>query len=148
MRYRKDLRRSQTIGGDDRPVFDDAVLETLSASLSRARAHSFVQRALAWAKGALRELEANDGDAEECEQIAHRLKGTAASVGLARIALEASEIEVLARGAAPVTALRLQRLSAAIKVSRLELARRFPNDAAAAEGSRNPHRRSTVSANR
>ena len=148
MRYRKDLKRSQTIGGDDRPIFDDAVLETIIASLTRARAQSFVHRALASAKGALRELEANDGDAEKCEQIAHLLKGTAASVGLARIALEASEIEVLARGAAPVTALRLRRLSGAIEVTRLELARRFPNDAADAEGSRNSHRRSTVSANR
>lgn len=142
------MKRSQTIGSDNRPILDDVVLEAIITGLTRGRAQSFVDRALALASRTLRDFETNNLNVRECEQIAHRLKGSAANVGLARIALEVGEIENLARRGAPITALELQRLSEAIEVTRLEFDHRFRDGAADKEGGRHPHRRSTVSANK
>ena len=117
------MKQTRNFDGDDRPVFDNSVLGAIIGGIGVERAQSFIDRTIASAEGALQEFSTNNGDARECEQIAHRLKGTAANIGLARIALAAGEIEDLARRDAPIAALELQPLRAAIDVTRLGLAR-------------------------
>lgn len=110
------------------PVLSEPLLATLVTCLGAGWVETCLRRGLAEAERARRDLEAARADPGEVERITHRLKGSAISVGLARIAAAAGRVEDLARARRPATPAALARLDAAIDVTRDQLARRRRGD--------------------
>jgi CheY-like chemotaxis protein len=103
-------------------LLDRSRIEDLGKITGRDRLQGFLRSALASAENLLAEMTAHRDDQAEIVKIAHRLAGTAPSVGLARIGAIAREIEHRALGGGPIEP-SLDVLQEALAATRAELER-------------------------
>lgn len=106
----------------DVSLIDPAMIAELEQAFEPAVLQRYQQAALAEADRAEERLKSAHGDVDATRHLAHRLRGTAASLGLARLAHLASAIEkqasagshdaALVAGLAPVIAATRDRLRA------------------------------------